>query len=133
MKQPSDFELEKLLRDSIREMVESADPPPLEQSWARFEKKLKEEQAMMSQAVKSKALFPFRLAVAAGIIVLITGTLSFSFPTISKALGAKIVNIAEYLNSSTHMIISTDYKHNEQRPDPPGEEIREVEIEGDNH
>lgn len=70
MKQPSDIELEKLIKDSVREMVESAAPPPLEQSWARFEKKLKEQQPNLVKhhIIKNKNLLPLRLAVTLQIL-----------------------------------------------------------------
>jgi len=131
MKQPSDIELEKLIKDSVREMVESAAPPPLEESWARFEKKLKDKQPNLVKhhIIKNKNPLPLRLAIAAGIIVLLAGTLSISFPTKARALGVKIVNIVGTLISGTQINVRTEYKHNEPgQPTPPGEGVREVEI-----
>lgn len=131
MKQPSDIELEKIIKDTVREMVESSAPPQLEESWARFEKKLKEQQPNLVKhnRIKSKNLLPLRLAIAAGIIVLLAGTLSISFPTKARAIGEKIVNVVETLFSGTQMNVRTEYKHNEPgQPPPPGEGVREVEI-----
>lgn len=131
MKQLSGVDLEKLIQDSVREMVEAAAPPPLDQSWARFEKKLQEQQPdlVKNPVIKSKNLSPLRLAIAAGIIVLLAGTLSASFPAQARALGVKIVDIVGTLISGTQMNVRTEYKHYEpgQHP-PPGEGIREVEI-----
>lgn len=130
MKQPSGIELEKLIQDSVREMVESAAPPPLEESWTHFEKKLQEQQSdiVKHPAGKSKNLLPMRLAIAAGIMLLLAGTISVSFPTKARALGVKIVNIVETLLSGTQMNVRTEYKHNEPGQTPPGEGIREVDI-----
>ena len=113
-------------------MVESPTPPPLEESWRRFEKKLKDQQSLSNKpcATQRKNLLSLRLATVAGIIILLAGTLSLSFPVKAKALGEKIVSTVANLLSGTQMNIKTEYKNIE--PDqvpPPPKDFREVNIE----
>jgi hypothetical protein len=44
MREYSKSECDEVLRETIRESVDSISPPPLEESWARFENKLKEQE-----------------------------------------------------------------------------------------
>lgn len=124
MKQYSDSELDKLVKEVVQKMVESATPPPLEESWARFEKKLREHKPPITK--KKDFLF---LAAAAGVIILIVGTLTISFPVKARALCEKIVNTVETLVGSTQMNIKTDYKDSEPgRLPPPPDDFKEVPI-----
>mgnify|MGYP001323233519 CR=1 FL=1 len=43
MKQYSESELDKMIKETVRDTVDSITPPPLEESWARLEKKLQEQ------------------------------------------------------------------------------------------
>ncbi|MCL6478117.1 MAG: DUF4367 domain-containing protein [Peptococcaceae bacterium] len=129
MKQYSEAELDKIIRETVREMVDSITPPPLEESWARFEKKLREQQKN-SPAEKRKIPLSLKLAAAAGFIVILAGALSISFPVKARAIGDKILYTVESLLSGTQMNIKTTYRHNEpdQPPPPPETGFREVYI-----
>lgn len=128
MKQYSDIELDKLIDDAVKEMVESATPPPLEESWARFEKKLKERQQLSNgHTAERKNPFPLRMAITAGFIILLIGTLSISFPVKARAIGEKIVKTVETLLGGTQMNIGTGYTRDEPgAPPSPPEELREL-------
>lgn len=128
----SDIELDKLIKEAVHEMVESATPPPLEESWARFEKKLREQQslAVKSSATGKKHFSFFKLAAAAGFIVLLVGAFSVSFPLKARAIGDRLVNTVETLLGGTLMNVRTEYKHDQPgNIPPPPEEFREVPVE----
>lgn len=127
MKQYSNIELEKLIDDAVNEMVESATPPPLEESWARFEKKLKKQQQLSnSPSIERKKLLSLRLAATAGFIVLLIGALSISFPVKARAIGEKIVKTVETLLGGTQINIGTGYTRDEPGAPPPPEDLREL-------
>lgn len=132
MKRYSDIEVEKLIKESVHEMVDSVTPSPLEESWARFEKILKEQQSLSKKAQgqkRKKYFLPLKLVATAGIIIIVAGVFSFSYPGKAKALGGKFVNSVIALLSGTQANIKTDYRHDEQEKAPPlNEGFREVTI-----
>jgi len=115
----------------VKEMVESPTPPPLEESWARFEKKLKARGVFASQSrlAKSKNLLLVKLAAVAGIAILLAGAFSVLFPVKARAIGDKIVSSIESLIGNTQMNIMTEYKHHEPGEVPPPEGFQELTIE----
>ena len=132
MRQYSDFEVEGTIKATVHEMVDSATPPPLEESWARFEKKIKKQQCLSIEPRKTEQrnLFLSKLAVAAVIFILLIGAFSISFPTKARAIGGKFVSSVENLLVGTQMNIKTGYKYSEpgRIPSPP-EDFKEVPIE----
>jgi len=87
MKQYSKSELDKVVKETVRETVDSITPPPLEESWARFEKKLQKQEKALHKN-KRKSLF-FKLAASAGVIIVLTGALAISVPGNARAIGEK--------------------------------------------
>lgn len=77
--QYSNSGLEKKLKDTVQIMVESATPPPVEESWSRFEQKRLAQQSLLEQPHISKGrdLLSLQLAAAAGIIILLAGVFLF--------------------------------------------------------
>lgn len=134
MKDLSDCELEQEIKKVVCELVESVTPPPVEESWARFEAKLK------AQHYKPKKHFlklmhlklPLvRATAAAGIAVLIVGLLSCVYPAKARAIGERIVDRAISLLSGTQMHMRTGYRQNEPGQAPlgaPNEAFKEVAI-----
>ena len=128
MKHYSESELDKTIKETVCEMVESVTPPPLEESWARFEKKLKEQQKTDNH--KRKRLLYLRLAASAGVIIMLTGAFAISVPGTARAIGEKILYTVETLLGGTQMNISTGYRHNEPAQlSPANEGFTEIPIE----
>lgn len=129
MKQYSKSELDKVVKETVRETVDSITPPPLEESWARFEKKLQKQEKALHKN-KRKSLF-FKLAASAGVIIVLTGALAISVPGNARAIGEKILHTVETLLGGTQMNVRTSYRHNEpgQLPPPPEEGFSELPIE----
>jgi len=129
MKHYSETELDKVIKEAVCEMVDSVTPPPLEESWARFEKKLKEQQK--TDHKKRKKLLYLRLAASAGVIIMLAGAFAISVPGTARAIGEKILYTVETLLGGTQMNISTGYRHNEpgQLSPPPNEGFTEIPIE----
>mgnify|MGYP001020448093 FL=1 len=127
MKKYSDLELDDIFRKAVREMVEEASPPPVEKSWLEFKKKYKERTgSKISSAPKGSRILK-KFLVAAGIVVFLAGAVSFSFPTMAKAIGKKIVSSIETLLTATQMNISTSYESDDGDKVPPAG-IQEIEI-----
>ncbi len=120
MRHYSDSELEQIIKEAIRKEVESAVPPPLEESWAKFEKKLQEREKAL-QKTKKKSLL-FKLAASAGIIMVLTTAFAVSTPENARAIGEKILYSVETLLGGTQMNVRTGYKHSEPGQLPPPEE-----------
>lgn len=130
MKQYSDAELDKLIKEAVCEMVDSVDPPPLEESWARFEKKYYGQKKTPVGCRRNGYSFFLRLAAAAGIMLLLAGAFSLSFPAKARAIGERLVSTVETLLNSTQMNIRTEYKHNEPGLlPPPPEDLKELPID----
>lgn len=129
MRQYSEAELDKIIQETVREMVDSITPPPLEESWARFEKKLGEQQKAYNK--KRRKLFFLRLAAAAGLIIILTGSFAISVPGKARAIRDKILYSVETLIGGTQINVKTEYRHSEpgQLPPPPKEDFAEVSIE----
>jgi hypothetical protein len=122
-------ELDKVVKETVRETVDSITPPPLEESWARFEKKL-QEQEKASHKNKRKSLL-FKLAASAGVIIVLTGALAISSPGNARAIGEKILHTVETLLGGTQMNVKTSYRQHEpgQLPLPQEKGFSELPIE----
>lgn len=129
MKQYSKSELDKVVKETVRETVDSITPPPLEESWARFEKKLQEQQKTLHK--KNRRSLFFKLAASAGVIIMLAGTLAISVPGNARAIGEKILHTVETLLGGTKMNVRTGFRHNEpgQLPPPPEKGFSELPIE----
>lgn len=129
MRHFSEAELDKIIQETVREMVDSVTPPPLEESWARFEKKFIEQQKTYHK--KRRKLLFLRLAASAGVIIFLSGAFAVLFPVKSRAVGEKILSTVENLISPTQMNIRTGYRHNDplEIPPPPKDGLTEVHIE----
>ncbi|NLI14359.1 MAG: DUF4367 domain-containing protein [Peptococcaceae bacterium] len=128
MKQHADIEMERLIKEAVREMVGSATPPPLEESWARFEKKLKEQRSLQrkSNMNKWKIFLTWKFIAAVGVIILLTIAFSMSFPVKARAIGEKITRTVETLLSGTQVNVATEYKNDELNGvSPPPEDFKE--------
>ncbi|OPX85592.1 MAG: hypothetical protein A4E53_03401 [Pelotomaculum sp. PtaB.Bin104] len=113
-------------------MVESAAPPPLEESWARFEKKLKEKRSLQRKlnVNKLKKFLAWRFIAAAGVIIFLAITFSTAFPVKARAIGDKITHTVETLLSGTQVNVATEYKNDDPNGGvPPLEDFKEVSIQ----
>lgn len=130
MKHYTETELDQAIKETVCEMVDSTTPPPLEESWLRFEKKLKDQQKIYHK--KRRNLLFLRLVASAGVIIILAGVFTVSFPGKARALGEKILYTIENLLGDTQINVRTEYRHNEptgQLPPPPNEGFIEVPIE----
>lgn len=130
VKQYSDSELDKLIKETVHEIMDSAVPPPMEESWARFEQKLKEQRTLSIKNKKSlwKKPFSARLAVASALVIVLTGAFLLPFPAKARALGEKILVTVETLLGGTQMNVKIGYKHDEPGKTPPPESFRDVPV-----
>jgi len=113
VKKYSGFKLEKLMKDTVCEMVNSAPPPPLEESWAKLEQRLLEQHRLNNPpGTKTKNSLSKSMFIAAGIIMIFI-SLSMSFPG-----GA--ANIVENLIDRTQVNVGTQ--------PAPQEDFREVAV-----
>lgn len=129
MKQYTKSELDKVVKETVRETVDSITPPPLEESWARFEEKLQEQETALHKNRRESLLF--KLAASAGVIIMLTSALAILAPGNARAIGEKILNTVETLLGGTQMNVRTSYRHNEpdQLPPPSEEGFSELPIE----
>ncbi|OPY57653.1 MAG: hypothetical protein A4E55_01499 [Pelotomaculum sp. PtaU1.Bin035] len=132
MKQHSDIRMERLIKEAVCDMVESANPPPLEESWGKFEKKLKEQRNLQRKPHmdKRKIFSTWRFTVAAGVIMLLAITSSMFFPVKARAIGEKITRTVVTLLGGTQVNVTTEYKNDEPNgAAPPPEDFKEVPIQ----
>lgn len=113
-------------------MVESAAPPPLEESWARLQKKMKEREDLSGKQCtskqKKKNLLSFRLAAIVGIIMLLATASYIYFPANATAVGERIVSTVQTILTGTQANMRTSYKHNEPGQAPPPDTFKEIPI-----
>lgn len=116
MKHYLNEDIDCLIKEAVCDMVESATPPPFEDSWAKFEQKhlaqLNPQIPSSSNTGQRISIFK-RLAIAAGIIVFLTAGITVSFPQNARAIGEKIVNAISYLIGSNKVNIGTSYNNRE--------------------
>ena len=112
----TDDKLDNLIKDTVREMVESTTPPPVEDSWKRFEEKYRQGQATKhkQQVKKYKNLLSSKSIIAVAIIMIIV--IFISFPVNARAIGERLVNTITILLSDTHINVGTIYSHREPEP-----------------
>jgi len=129
MKHYSKSELNRVVKATVRETVDSVTPPPLEESWAKFEKRFQEQQKIIQKHQRKPLLF--KLAACAGVIIMLAGAFSISVPGHARAIGEKILYTVETLLGGTQMNVRAGYRHNEpgQLPPPQEEGFSELPIE----
>jgi len=132
VKRYSDDELDALIRAVIRARLEGCEPPPVEESWARFREKLRQKPGPKFGTQKSFPFFPgrwSRLAAAAVLVFALAAVLSFN-PGKVRALGYKVLDNVEVLLSGTLVnlrggVVSDD----RPKPPPPPGEIKEIPLD----
>ena len=135
MEDLTDYELDQEIKKVVREMVESVTPPPVDESWARFEAKLDAQHSNPEKHHYHKShlrLGLLKAAVVAGAAVLIVGLLSCAFPVRTRAIGERLVERVTTLLNETQVNMRLGYQPQEPgqaQPNAPDEGFKEVTIE----
>jgi len=128
VKQYNDNELDDIIRAVVRARMDNCNPPPIEEAWTHFKKRINHKSRQLSFNLHRRYL-P-HIVTAAALILLVVTIFSFVNPAKVRALGYKTIEGVEVFLYGTIMnlrsgVISDD----KTKPAPPSQAAKEINTE----
>ncbi|MGB9661122.1 MAG: DUF4367 domain-containing protein [Moorellaceae bacterium] len=129
MKQYTDEELDTIIGAVVKARVEDCTPPPVEEAWARFKRKMNQIPVEQGSSSTFTRRMP-RMAVAVALLFLVATVFTLVNPGKVGALGYKVKeSITVLLHGSVMNLRSGVSKDDVLKLSPPSEGLKEIPLE----